>query len=150
MAIVVPRFSPLQIFDDEIDANIRKLKVENLNNSITNKRDKLNDAYPDAQPGAVDITWADIAKCKKLGDTELIGRHGVLKIGMKPTYPIGGKFAQDKVWTPDNNPIPIAVDYIMNPDLFTIIVFMLLVIIFGVIVWGPRRRPSQPHTYTYK
>ena len=151
MAMIAPRFSPLQIFDGDVDAKVRALTVKNLKTAITNLHDDLTGAYPDAEPGAVDITWADIAQCKKLGSgTKKYGRDGALELGMDPKYPIGGKFAINTLWTPDNNPIPIAVDYIMNPDLFTIIVLMFIVIIFGVVVLGPHRRPSQPHTYTYK
>jgi uncharacterized protein YxeA len=56
---------------------------------------------------------------------------------MNPVYPVGGAIAKNAIWKAGKaeSPVPLAVDYVMNPDLFAILLFALLVIIFAALIW---------------
>ena len=101
-------------------------------------------AYPGA---AVDISWPDFEACTWNRSGEPGGfnnnvyfrREDVEELGMAPAYPIGGTYAKGAIWK-TSSPVPVIVDYLMNPDLFAIVLFAFFVVVLAGLVWGAIRR----------
>ena len=56
---------------------------------------------------------------------------------MESEYPIGKAYAKGSIWqAPKSSPVPVSVDYLMNPDLFVIAMFAFLVILFAALMWA--------------
>lgn len=115
-------------------------RVFGLNANLS--KEKLLKAYPGLSDADADIGWQDYEEClwsKEGGPGGPFGnkyfkRNDVFALGMQPPYPIGGKTAENAVWKNNTSPIPILFDYVMNPSLLAIVIFVFLVFIYVIIV----------------
>ena len=105
-------------------------------------------AYPGAAPGAARISWPDYEACLWTPSGAKAGpfgnvyfrRNDLQAFGMAPTYPVGGVFAQGAVWRPPKaSPLPVAVDYAMNPDLAAILLFAFFVVLLAALLYRAYR-----------
>jgi hypothetical protein len=146
MQLFDEQYSPANLFEDAADKAARTLIEKNYLTGIQTTEAALAAAYPGAAPGATTISWPDLQLClwnttgAKGGSNNNVyfKRNDMMQMGMQPSYPVGGAFAENSIWksgaTP--SPVPVSVDYAMNPDLFAILMFALLVIIFAVLIWS--------------
>lgn len=149
-------YSPASLFENADDQKTRTTEEKDYITGIQKTELDLAAAYPGVVPGATSISWLDVERClwDTSGDKGPSGnmyfkRNDMVLMGLKPEYPIGGAFAQNSIWkTPDSkpSPVPTIVDYIMNPDLFVIVMFALLVIIFATLMWvAQQTAKKQPY-----
>jgi len=150
-------YSPADLFENADDKQERTTEERDYLTGIQNTELSLAAAYPGAAPGATSISWLDVERC--LWDTSgnkggsngnmYFKRNDMDLMGFKPDYPLGGAFAKNSIWkTPESkpSPVPTIVDYIMNPDLFVIVMFALLVIIFAALMWmAQQTTKKQPY-----
>jgi hypothetical protein len=142
------RYSPANLFESATNKAIRQNTEKTLQTIIQKNESELAAAYPGAAPGATKIAWPDFERClwNKSGDGGGNGNNIYFKridleqtMGMAPKYPIGKAHAQGSIWkSPKTNPspLPVSVDYLMNPDLFVIVMFAFLVIVFAALMWA--------------
>lgn len=145
MSLFTEQYSPANLFEDAASKAARLQIEKNYQVDIQAAESALTTAYPGAAPGAVTISWPDFEAClwdpagvpHGDGNNMYFDRQDLMAMGMKPPYPIGGALAENLIWPPGAaaSPVPVAIDYLMNPDLFTILVFALLVIVFAVLMW---------------
>jgi hypothetical protein len=130
MSLAANKYDPLYEWTDKSGTELSK---SIYTTHIESTESALQKAYPN-EPD-VKISWPDFEKClwNKQGEPEGINnnvyfkRNDLVSLGMTPEYPIGGKLAMGKIWK--SSPLSTYVDYIMNPDLFTIIIILLCVLI---------------------
>ena len=94
-----------------------------MKNIIDTSKGKINDRYPQALPGANNISWADLQFCKSGGTKsapKYFTKSDAERLGFNPKYPIGGTLMQGKLFK-KHDPLPIKVNYVMNSDIFVII-----------------------------
>jgi len=144
MSLFADQYNPANLFASAADKANPALTERIYVSQIQAAEQALAGAYPGAAPGATSIGWPDFEEClwtpsgAKSGpfNNVYFGRDDLQTFGMAPTYPIGGTFAQGAIWKPPKaSPVPVAVDYVMNPDLAVILIFALLVIIFAVLLY---------------
>jgi hypothetical protein len=108
---------------------------------------------PGATPADVAIGWEDFGACPWRADGGPGGpyshthfeRNDLMALGMAPTYPLGGRLLSGRVWRGGNAPVPIAVDYAMNPDLATLALALIAIIALILTFWGGKDDVSS-HT----
>lgn len=131
-------YDPISLVETGIAKMIRNRKIEIYDNQIAESRIKLANAY-NAPDDATDINWQDHTLCLwdpsgapggMLGNEKYITRLDLIN-QMSPKYIVGGQTLANQFWKYGMSPMPINVDYAMNPDLamFMIIMFILLVFI---------------------
>ena len=106
-------------------------------------------AYPGAS-GAV--SWVDFERCLVTPTGEAGGENNDIRfaridlegIGFAPDHPIGGGALAGKVWrdAAKPSPLPVTVDYFMNPDLFVVVVVCVIVCILAGVVYRRHRRKT--------
>ena len=144
MRLFATQYSPANLFEDSGAKAARLQAGKNYSAIIQDAETALNAAYPVAAPGATSITWPDLELClwdptgTKGGPNNNVyyNRDDLMFLGMAPPYPVGGGFAEDLLWPAGGpgSPAPVVIDYLINPDLFAILMFALLVIVFGVLI----------------
>ena len=149
MSLFAARYNPSNLFLSAADKTALTQEEKNYQSGIQASATQLAAAYPNAAPGATTITWPDFERCLWTPqglpggpfNNKYFMRNDVQTLGMQPTYPIGKTFAQGVLWKnmQHPSPVPVSVDYVMNPDLAVIIIFALLVIIFAVLIWQAYR-----------
>ena len=119
----------------------RTKKLELLKNIIDTSIGKINNRYPQALPGANNISWDDLEFCKSGGTKsapKYFTKSDAERLGFNPQYPIGGSLLQGKLLK-KHDPLPIKVNYVMNSDIFIIIVFAFLVLLFYALMRAAAR-----------
>lgn len=111
-----------------------------------------------AQAGTpASVTWADFNKClwNKSGvhgsasGRAYLGRADALQLGMEPRYPLGGSLGSGAIWKDGDAPIvPLSVDYVVNPDLFVIIILVFLTLLVFALVKKQKHRPAAKTAQT--
>ena len=104
--------------------------------------------------GFGDISWPDFQNCLwntngspgGTNQNKYFTREDILELGMNPSHPVGGTAAAGKLWPAATSPLPVSVDYIANPDLFAIMLIILLVCIAGVLIYLRLRLRTAPQT----
>jgi len=143
------QYSPGNLFESTADRAARTLIEKNYLTGIQAAEAALAVAYPDAAPGATAIGWPDFERClwdragapRGSNNNVYFGRDDLMQMGMVPSYPLGGAFAENSIWKAGAapSPLPVSVDYGMNPDLFAILMFALLVAVFAALLWAARK-----------
>ena len=154
MALFVDKYNPSNIFMSAADRAQLAQEERNYLSGIQSVETGIQAAYPNAPAGAASIGWPDLNYClwNKTGtpggpnNNKYFERNDAQNFGMNPAYPVGGTVAQGALWQPPKtSPLPLTVDYVMNPDLAVIALFAILVIIFAVLVYlsyqGKKRAP---------
>jgi hypothetical protein len=146
MKLFDEQYSPANLFEDAADKAARTLIEKNYLTGIQATETALAAAYPGAAPGATAVSWPDFELClwNKTGarggsnNNIYYKRNDLMQMGMQPSYPLGGAFAENTIWKSGAapSPVPVSVDHVMNPDLFAFLMFALLVIIFAVLIWS--------------
>jgi hypothetical protein len=144
MKLFDERYSPAGLFGSATDKKARALIEKDYVTAIDRAEKGLAAAYPAAPAAATDIRWPDFQGClwnrsgQRGGPNNNVyfGRGDLTQLGMMPVYPLGGGFAQNSIWKAGKapSPVPVKVDYLMNPDLFTIVVLVFLVIVFAALM----------------
>jgi hypothetical protein len=119
----------------------RTKKLEVMKNIIDQSTDVLKYKYPNALPGATDISWSDLEFCRSGGTKsapKYFTKEDAERLGFSPNYPIGGTLLQGKIFK-KKDPIPMKVNYLINSDLFVIIVFAFLVLLFIALLRAAKR-----------
>jgi hypothetical protein len=115
-------------------------KIYNM--KVQSSKEALAKAYPAVKD--VDISWPDFELCQNANagtrDVQYFNRVDLAEMGMDPVYPIGGKTAGNLFWKDDKSPIPVFIDYIMNPQLFVIVIFIFLVLVYTIMILSVRYR----------
>jgi type II secretory pathway pseudopilin PulG len=143
-------YNPSNAFVSAADRAVLAQSERNYVSAIQNSETQLAAAYPTAPAAATNVSWPDLEYCLWNTDGSPGGpfnnryfeRNDAQTFGLNPTYPIGGALLQGTLWPPSagaGSPVPLWVDYVMNPDLAAILVFALLVIIFAVLMWKTYR-----------
>lgn len=144
MKLFATKYDPTSVFMSGANKAVRTQSQANYGAIIAKSEQELGAAYPKATPGATDVGWTDVERCLWNADgspggpsnTKYFERTGANFMGMNPEWPLGQKFASGTLWKAGKqSPVPITVDYMMNPDLFAILMFALVVIIFGILMW---------------
>jgi hypothetical protein len=145
MALFADQYSPANLFETADNKSDRIARMKNFATGIRDIESKLIKAYPNAAPKATEISWPDVERClwNKSGapgggnKNTYFRRNDLNLMGLKPTHPIGHKFAENSIWktTQRPSPLPTTIDYFMNPDLFVIIMFAFLVVILAGLLW---------------
>lgn len=130
----------MQPFEDET----LKSKIESIYEADINKIESdLKAAYKiDA-----DISWFDITQClwhqngAKDGyfNNEWFSRDDAMALGMAPIYPIGGELGKN-LFKKQYVPVPLYVDYLMNPNLFLFIIIVFLLLTAFILAYEIRNR----------
>jgi len=131
-----------------VDREAREMMIADYNRNIADTEQGLIDDYG-VDVAAASISWPDYQRC--LWDPDgapggplvhkYFDRADAYMQGLHPAYPLGGNLAYRRLWKDSLHagPLPLTVDYLMNPDLFAILLLALLVVLFGVIVWRALR-----------
>jgi hypothetical protein len=147
MALFASRYDPAALFERGAAAAVRAQIERNYATAIAANETQLAAAYP----GAPDlrIAWPDFERCLRSPDgspsgafnNRYFGRDDCAALGMQPVYPLGKAFAQGAIWKAGKkpSPIPLAVDYIANPDLATILVVLFIVLVLIALLWKASR-----------
>ncbi len=120
------------------------LTIANYSKNIANTEQSLMDDYG-VDEATASIAWPDYQRCLwntdglpggQLGH-KYFDRADANMQGLHPSYPLGGDLASHLLWKDGLHPgpMPLTVDYLMNPDLFTILLLAFLVVLLGVLVW---------------
>lgn len=142
MLLFATQYSPANLVEGAEDRAIRQQIERDLQTGIQSAESGLAAAYPGAAPGATRISWPDFEYClwNPTGapggpfSRKYFGRIDAESFGMQPTYPIGHSLAQGSVWKyPRASPLPMTVDYLMNPDLATILIVAFLVLVIAAL-----------------
>lgn len=144
MKLFASQYSPANLYASSVNKAIRTQEEKIYQGIIQKGEADLKAAYPTAPAEATVIEWSDFEHCLWNKDGTAGGnnknvyfkRDDAVQLGMAPVYPIGGSTIANVIWKGPTSPIPLAVDYLMNPDLFTILMFVLLVIIFSALMWS--------------
>ena len=144
MKLFDERYSPVGLFGSATSKKARALTEKDYVTAIDRAEKGLAAAYPTAPAAAAEIGWPDFQGClwnrsgQRGGPNNNVyfGRGDLTQLGMMPVYPLGGEFAQNSIWKVGKapSPVPVKVDYLMNPDLFTIVVLVFLVIVFAALM----------------
>jgi hypothetical protein len=131
MHLFATRYSPTGALDQSITTKTEQAYMGTKAQNLL----LLKSAYPNVTE--LDINWPEMERCG-------IARMDAYGLGMSPAWPIGGKTLLGKIWNPDNHngnqaPIPLFVDYFMNPDMFILIIVLIFVVLIlvGVKKYGP-------------
>lgn len=151
MALFANRYSPASAFAKGANKAERTLEERDYVTAIQKAELDLAAAYPGAPSPATNISWPDMEKClwtkggSKAGayNNVYFRRNDLASFGMKPRYPVGGAAAKGVVWRQDASPLPTAVDYVANPDLAVILVFVFLVIVFAALIYAAYKRKKR-------
>jgi hypothetical protein len=144
MKLFASKYDPTSMILSGVDKAARTQTQANYGASVVQSEADVGAAYPTAVPGATAIGWTDVERCLWNSDgspggpsgTKYFERTGANFMGMIPEWPLGRKLASGTVWkSGKNNPVPIIADYLMNPDLFAIVMFAIIVLIFGALMW---------------
>ncbi len=124
MHLFAARYSPTGALDQEITTKIEQAYMNTKAQNLL----LLKSAYPNVTD--LDVNWLEIERCG-------INRMDAYEMGLSPSWPIGGKALLGRVWNPDNHngnqaPIPLIVDYFMNPDIFILLVVLIFVVLILV------------------
>jgi hypothetical protein len=147
MALFGSQYSPANLVEGAVDRAARTLVEKNYLTAIDAAEKELAIAYPQAAPGAAAVGWPDFERCLWNRDGQKGGGNGNVYFrrndltgpsgfGMAPTYPVGGGFAKNLIWKAGGvpSPVPLGVDYVMNPDLFAMLMFVILVVVLAALV----------------
>ena len=141
MYLFASKYSPMNILESSNNKEIRTQEEADFEGEIQDSETALASAYPSTSPSNFRITWPDVELClqNKSGEKGLDGnryfnRKSALDMGMSPQYPLGKSTAENAIWKKKPSPLPLTIDYLMNPDLFVIVMFALVVLIFAVIL----------------
>lgn len=126
----------------------REMMISDYNRSIADTEQGLMDDYG-VDEATASISWPDYERCLWSPDGvpggplshRYFDRADANMQGLHPTYPLGGALASQLLWKDGLHPgpMPLTIDYLMNPSLFTILLLAFLVVLFGVIVWRALR-----------
>ncbi len=145
MLLFEDQYNPMNIFMSAADKAALQQEEKNLLTGIQQDEAGIAAAYPGVPASVASISWPDFNYClwNPSGspggayNNKYFERNDAQGFGMKPPYPLGGSFAQGSIWKPPKaSPVPLTVDYAMNPDLAVIVIFALLVIIFAVLIYS--------------
>jgi hypothetical protein len=147
MALFDLKYSPANLFAGSAGRAARTQAAKNYEAEIQLAEGELAEAYglPPGSPAAA-VGWPDLEECLwhrdgtggGLLNRTYFGRYDAQQLGFVPTYPLGGSFGEGSIWPPsdqEQSPLPLTVDYVMNPDLFAVLVFAFLVVLLGVLLW---------------
>jgi hypothetical protein len=127
MRLFAVRYSPKGALDS--------LSTTKIEQNIMSKMAKNQALLEVAYPGAKTITWPEIQRC---GYT----RDDALNFGYSPTWPIMGAKYFGRVWNTEKRgksaPVPLIFDYLFNPDIFLILI--ILIVVISVVYLAIRRR----------
>lgn len=152
MALFADRYDPATAFMSETEGAILAQEERDLMTGIQADEAGLAAAYPGAAPGATTIGWQDFNYClwNPAGtpggafNNRYFERNDAQSFGMKPVYPVGGALAEGTLWPfPKASPVPLAADYVANPDLVVIFIFVLLVVILAILLFKARRSAAS-------
>lgn len=145
MALFAAKYAP--------PSDLQRAELQTHVNAVADLEAQLAAAYPG---GAVDISWPDFEKCEWGAGANIYGnkrfrREDLTSFGLDPPYPLGGHALEGRVWSGIPGvglgaaPIPVAADYLVNPDLLTVFVLGILLLIvlgvaLGLMLRGQRRR----------
>jgi hypothetical protein len=153
LMLFADHYSPANMFKGEMGRLSLRQEERNLQSGIRTVEEGLAAAYPTAAPAATRVAWPDFNYClwNPTGAPggpfghKYFGRTDAQSFGMKPVYPIGGGHALGAVWKyPKQSPVPMSVDYVMNPDLATIVAFAFIVALFGALFYRAHRSAGRP------
>jgi hypothetical protein len=138
----------MALFADELRLTggaARALEMRDYTDAIRANEIALAAAYPAVPSPQTSVSWPDFERCLwnpaggkggPFGNV-YFARDDLQSLGMAPTYPLGGDTAAGAVWAPPRaSPLPVAVDYLANPDLAAILVFAFLVLLFAALMLG--------------
>lgn len=104
-------------------------------------------AYPRAPPGAAQIGWGDFDRCLASpgggpgpDGRVWLGRPAALLAGFSPDPPLGGRLLQGRLLGPLGGPVPLGVEYLLNPDLAVFLFAALLCAALGLACAGWLRK----------
>lgn len=127
---------------------VRSQTLANYRANIAETEQALIDDYGVDESTAA-IAWPEYEKCLWNADGLPGGAFGHRYFrrvdaslqGMTPAYPLGGTLGSHLIWKSDTRqgPIPLTVDYLVNPDLFAVLVLAFLAVVLGALVWRARR-----------
>jgi hypothetical protein len=149
MRLFASRASPARLTEGAAGQAVRQRAEENYRAIARASEDALAEAYPSVAKAGV--RWPDLELCLRAKGgastgpggraRAYFGRDDARRLGMNPSYPLGGTLAAHALWKAGKAPapIPLAVDYAMNPDLFALVVLALLAVVLAVLVWAARR-----------
>ena len=139
MYLFADLYSPTSLFIDRTQEEII------YEYGINAPRNALSKKYPSAD---VSIDWSDFERCLWNEDGRpggpfnniYFGRGDLMMFGMVPDYPLGGKLASGLIWrAPNYSPLPVFVDYIMNPDLAALVLLFILITVVSLLFWRAKR-----------
>jgi len=145
MALFADVYDPRSLFSTD---RRKQLEEADYVTAIRETELGLATAYPLSPPAATNISWPDFQRClwnpagQKGGpfNNVYFGRNDLNAFGMSPTYPVGGSTASGVIWAPPKvSPLPVAVDYVANPDLATIVIIVFVLLILVAILIGVAR-----------
>lgn len=144
MNLFASQYSPVNIFESAINKKIRTASESILQGVITDNNDGLKLAYPNV--AKIDLSWPKIEQCLWNSNGSVGGPNGnkyfkrndAPILGMNPVYPIGHNIFNNVPWKSVSK-IPLSVDYVMNTNLFAIVMFVLLVMLFAALMMSAKK-----------
>ena len=117
---------------------VRRRELAVIRSDISDDVAKVRRAYG----AAPDIAWNDFTSC--LWDPSglpggphgniYFGRDDLSSLGYQPRPVLSAKFLEKRVPAALTNQIPVYLDRVLSPELAVVVIFVLLVVIFGVLV----------------
>lgn len=160
MALLSLQYSPKNLIESATDKLVRTKKEQTYLTGIKVVNDRLKLAYqPLADNNNSSIKWSDMQLClqdkNEVKVPKYYSRTDIVNAGMNPKseYPIGGTTLNKTIWKDSTKlgPLPVIVDNMMNPDLFTIIMFAFVMIIFTVLMMSiAKTKKMEPYLNALK
>jgi hypothetical protein len=148
MAVFADKYNPATLVASRADRAQRELEQRDYASAILATEMGLAAAYPNAASADTNISWPDFERClhNRRGTAEgafndrYFGRADIIGLGMKPVHPIGGNIASGSIWKPPKvSFFSVKADYIANPDMTAILIFVFIIIVFIITFFVIRR-----------
>lgn len=149
MALFASRLSPANLWEGAGARAARRGAEAGAEYTVAAAEGALQKAYgvPPAAAAAA-TSWPAVERCLAAGlhpgggaaAAPYLGRADAVAMGMAPAYPLGGRAALGALWRPPRaSPLPLSVDYLANPDLFTLALLALLAAALAAAALAGRR-----------
>ena len=143
MKLFAAKYNPSNLFMDTLNKDVLIQTEKDYESDIFTTETDLANAYQSND--ITNISWPDVEMClwNKSGDpggpnnNVYFERNDAQLLGMQSAYPIGGTFLENSIWKLGGkpSPVPLNVDYLINPDLFIIILIIILIAVLGFLIW---------------
>jgi hypothetical protein len=125
------------------DRLVRTKVLSNLQGDINTLTDQIQSRFGKEVP-ASDLSWGSLTECLLNPDGSPGGgfgnkyyrRNDLESLGYQPRPALGAATLQGKIPAKLTQAIPVWMDHVVNPDLAVILVFAILIIIFGVLMYN--------------